>query len=347
MKAVFFAEHGGLDKLQYDSFPDPKMESNQVLIKVTGVALNHLDLFVRKGFPGLKLELPHILGSDISGTITEIGSKIHIPGFEKGKPVVIDPGVSCGVCEFCCMGEMSLCKQYKIIGEHIRGGYAEYISVPVDNVILLPDHNPLSIIDSAAVPLTFMTAYRMLKTRAQIKMGEDVLITGIGGGVALASMQIAKLNGARIFVTSSSSEKLNKAKSLGADFCYNYQENPDYLKEIYKITNKRGVDIVVDSAGQATWEKSMRVLRKGGRLVTCGATTGSIAKTNLNILFWNQLDLLGSTMGSRSELREVLNLVWKGKLKPVVDRILPLSEAQKAHSILEEGKQFGKIILQP
>ncbi len=347
MKAVFFSEHGGVDKLQYDSFPTPQIHTNQALIKVTGVALNHLDLFVRKGFPGLKLEMPHILGSSISGHIAEIGSKIHLPGVEEGKPVVIDPGISCGVCEFCCLGEISLCKQYKIIGEHIKGGYAEYVSVPIENVILLPDHNPLSVIDSAAVPLTFMTAYRMLRTRAQIKMGEDVLITGIGGGVALASMQIAKLNGARIFVTSSSDEKLDKAKSLGADFCFNYEENPDYHKEIYKITNKRGVDIAVDSAGQATWEKSIRILRKGGRLVTCGATTGPIAKTNINTLFWNQLDLLGSTMGSRSELREVLNLVWKGKLKPVVDRILPLSEAQKAHSILEEGKQFGKIILQP
>ncbi len=203
MKAVFFSEHGGVDKLQYNSYPDPQMESNQVLIKVTGVALNHLDLFVRKGFPGLKLEMPHILGSDISGTIAELGTNVNTPGYEEGKPVVVDPGISCGVCEFCCMGEISLCKDYKIIGEHIRGGYAEYVSVPNENVILLPDHNPLSVLDSAAVPLTFMTAYRMLKTRAQIKMGEDVLITGIGGGVALAAMQIAKLNGARIFVTSS------------------------------------------------------------------------------------------------------------------------------------------------
>ncbi|MHA2075430.1 MAG: alcohol dehydrogenase catalytic domain-containing protein, partial [Candidatus Hodarchaeales archaeon] len=245
MKAVFFSEHGGIDKLEYNSFSTPEVQSNHVLIRVGGVALNHLDLFVRKGIPGLKLDLPHILGSDISGTIAEIGSKIHLPGIEEGKPVVIDPGVSCGVCEFCCMGEISLCKQYKIIGEHMRGGYAEYVSVPIENVILLPDYNPLSLLDSAAVPLTFMTAYRMLKSRAQIKMGEDVLITGIGGGVALASMQIAKLNGARIFVTSSSNEKLEKAKSLGADFGFNYKENPDYHKEIYKITNKRGADIVV------------------------------------------------------------------------------------------------------
>lgn len=347
MKAVLLNEFGGVDKLEYSDFPTPQIEPNEVLVKVEGVALNHLDLFVRNGIPGLTLEMPHILGSDISGTITEIGSRVNLSNLEEGRSIVVDPGLSCGVCEFCCMGEISLCKQYRIIGEHVRGGYAEYISIPAENAVLLPDHNPLSILDSAAVPLTFMTAYRMLITRVRIKMGEDILITGIGGGVALAAMQIAKLNGARTFVTSSSNEKLELAKSLGADFGFNYIENPDYHKDIYKITNKRGVDIVVDSAGQSTWEKSIRVLRKGGRLVTCGATTGPIAKTNIRVLFWNQLDLLGSTMGTRSELREVLNLIWKGKLKPVVDRILPLSEAQKAHTLLEEGKQFGKIILKP
>jgi NADPH2:quinone reductase len=346
MKAVLLNEFGGVDKLEYTDFPTPQINPNEILIKVAGVALNHLDLFVRKGIPGLILEMPHILGSDISGSITEVGSRVNIPSLDIGQSVVVDPGVSCGVCEFCNMGEISLCKQYKIIGEHVRGGYAEYIAIPAENAVLLPDYNPLSLVDSAAVPLTFMTAYRMLITRAHIKMGEDVLLTGIGGGVALAAMQIAKLNGARTFATSSSNEKLELAKSLGADFTFNYNENPDYHKDIYKITNKRGVDIVGDSAGQATWERSIRVLRKGGRLVTCGATTGPIAKTNINLLFWNQLDLLGSTMGTRSELREVLNLVWKGKLKPVVDRILPLSDVQKAHVLLEEGKQFGKIILQ-
>jgi NADPH2:quinone reductase len=192
-----------------------------------------------------------------------------------------------------------------------------------------------------------MTAYRMIKSRAKLQAGEDVLITGISGGVAIAALQIAKTIGAKVYVTSSSNEKLQKAKSLGADVLINYNEVPDYHKELYKITQKRGVDVVIDSAGQATWEKSMRVLRKGGRLVTCGATTGPIAKTNINLLFWNQLDLLGSTMGSRSDLNEVLDLVWKGKIKPIIDRILPLKDAQIAHRVLEEGKQFGKIILEP
>jgi NADPH2:quinone reductase len=187
----------------------------------------------------------------------------------------------------------------------------------------------------------------MIMTRARLKKDEDILITGIGGGVALAALQIAKHIGARIFVTSSSNKKLEKAKAIGADFGINYRVNPDFHKEVYSLTNKRGVDVVVDSAGQATWEKSMRSLRKGGRLVTCGATTGPIAKTNINLLFWKQLDLLGSTMGNRSELREVLKLVWKGHLEPVIDTILPLNKAQEAHKFLEEGKQFGKIILEP
>ena len=340
-------EHGGREKLTYSELPTPKISKEEILVKIKGVALNHLDIFVRSGIPGLKLSMPHILGSDISGRIEEIGSEIKNDKLTEGQEIVVDPGKSCGFCEFCCSGEISLCRSYGIIGEHFRGGYAEYISLPTENVIPIPKSNPLTLLESAAVPLTFMTAYRMLMTRAKIKLGEDILITGIGGGVALASLQIAKLAGARIFVTSSSDSKLEKAEALGANFTYNYVKNPDYHKDIYKVTNKRGIDIVVDSSGQATWDKSIRVLRKGGRLVTCGATTGPIVKLNLNLLFWNQFDLLGSTMGTRAELREVLNLVWKGRLKPIIDQVLPLEKAQDAHKILENGQQFGKIILKP
>jgi NADPH:quinone reductase-like Zn-dependent oxidoreductase len=281
LKAVLLYEHGKIENLTYtEDYPIPVLKENEILVKVKGVALNHLDLFVRKGLPGLKLEMPHILGSDISGTISKIGSKVQ------------------------------------------RGGYAEYIAVPESNIIPVPDTSPISLLDAAAVPLTFMTAYRMLMSRAKLKIGEDVLITGISGGVASAALQIAKTMGARTFVTSSTDEKLNKAKDLGADFLINYQTNPDYHKEVYQLTHKRGVDVVIDSAGEATWEKSMRSLRKGGRMVTCGATTGPMATTNIRLLFWKQLDLLGSTMGTRSD-------------------------AQKAHEYLEDGKQFGKIILEP
>jgi NADPH2:quinone reductase len=347
MKAVIIPEHGGIENLKYTDFPKPEPQRHEILVKVKGVALNHLDIFVRKGLPGLKLEMPHILGSDISGTVSEFGDEVDRSLFSIGQKVIVDPGIYCRSCEFCLQGHHSLCTTYGILGEHKRGGYAEYIAVPADNLVTIPDSSPLSLLHAAAVPLTFMTAYRMLMNRAKLQPSDDVLITGISGGVALAALQIAKIVGAKVFVTSSSDEKLQKAKLLGADVLLNYIESPDYHKEVYKITQKRGVDVVIDSAGQATWVKSMRVLRKGGRLVTCGATTGPIAKTNINLLFWKQLDLLGSTMGSRSDLNAVLDLVWKGKVKPIIDRILPLNDAQTAHRVLEEGSQFGKIILEP
>jgi NADPH2:quinone reductase len=346
MKAILLHEHGGIEKLVHDNFPEPEIKPDQVLIRVKAVALNHLDLFVREGIPGLKLEMPHVLGSDISGVIAEVGSAVS--GLETDQKVVVDPSLYCARCEFCIQGQHSLCSQYRIIGEHVRGGYAEFVAVNAGNAIPIPEMSILDYFQVAAIPLTFMTAWRMVMTRARLKPGEDVLITGIGGGgVAIAALQVAKLAGAKVFVTSSSDEKLAKARELGADMGINYRTNPDYHKEVWKLTNKRGMDVVIDSAGQATWEKSMRSLRKGGRLVTCGATTGPIAKTNINLLFWKQLELLGSTMGNRSELREVLKLAWNGQLRPVVDRVFPLPEARKVHELLEAGKQFGKLVLKP
>jgi NADPH2:quinone reductase len=347
VKAVLLHQFGSIENLQYSDFPTPRIQPDQVLVKVAAVALNHLDLFVRNGIPGLKLEMPHILGSDISGEIKEVGEEVNDDNLEPGNKIVIDPGISCGSCEFCHVGEISLCRNYGVIGEHIRGGYAEYLVIPRENAIPIPKSNPLTMIESAAVPLTFMTAYRMVKTRARVKSTDDVLITGIGGGVALAALQIAKMIGSRVFVTSSSNQKLKRAEELGADFGINYEDQPDYHKEIFFQTGKRGVDVVIDSSGQVTWQKNMRSLRKGGRLVTCGATTGPKAITNLNLLFWNQLELIGSTMASRQELREVLEYVWVGALKPVIHTVLPLSKVQDAHLILEEGRQFGKVVMKP
>jgi len=301
---------------------------------------------VRGGIPGLKLEMPHILGSDISGEIVEVGDKAS-KSVEVGQKIIVDPGISCGVCEFCVGGQESLCPTYGIIGEHYRGGYAEYLNVDAQNVIPIPKESELDMAKAAAIPLTLMTAWRMLMTKAQLKAGDDLLIIGIGGGVAVAGLQIAKATGARVIVTSSSDEKLEKAKTLGADFGINYNKTPDYHKEIYRITNKRGVDVVLDSVGQVTWDRSLRSLRKGGKLVTCGATSGPIAETNVNLLFWKQLEIHGSTMGSRDELRTALKLVWDQRITPVVDRILPLSKAQAAHELLEQGVQFGKIVLKP
>ncbi|MHA2005072.1 MAG: zinc-binding dehydrogenase, partial [Candidatus Thorarchaeota archaeon] len=305
-----------------------------------------LDLFTRAGFPGLSLEMPHVLGSDISGVVAKIGADVS-EDIEIGSRVIIDPGVNCGVCEYCVIGQESLCSTYGILGEHTGGGYREFMAIDAHKVIPIPSKSKLSFEEAAAVPLTFMTAWRMLMTRARLRAGEDVLIIGIGGGVAVAALQIAKTVGARVFVTSSSDAKLEKARNLGADFLINHVESPDYHKEIWKLTGKRGVDVIVDSVGEVTWARSLRSLGKGGRLVTCGATSGPNAVTNVNLLFWKQLEILGSTMASRSELDAVLQLVWDGRLKPVVDRVLPLSSAKEAHEILERGEQFGKIVLTP
>jgi len=346
VKATVFHEHGGPEVLQYTDFPTPEVNSHQILIEVKAVALNHLDLFIRGGIPGLTLEMPHILGSDISGVIKEIGNSVN-GNLEVGQKVIVDPGLSCGTCEFCIKGEQSLCRQYQIIGEHVRGGYAEYFAVNAENIIPVPKTSGLDFVESAAIPLTFMTAWRLLISKGKLGPGDDVLIIGIGGGVALAALQIAKITGARVFVTSSSDTKLEKARLLGADFVINHNTTPDYHKEIGKITNRRGVDIVLDSVGTATWERSLRSLRKGGKLVTPGATSGPMATTNVALVFWNQLEILGSTMSSRSELRDVLKVVLNKKIHPVVDRVFPLSKAIDAHNLLEKGEQFGKLVLRP
>jgi NADPH2:quinone reductase len=345
MKTMLFYEHGGPEVLKYTDIEKPKLQPSSVIVDVKAVALNHLDLFVRNGIPGIKLEMPHILGSDISGIVKEKGEQV--PDFiEVGQRVIVDPALSCGACSACLRGEESLCPDFQIIGEHVRGGYAEFFAAHHQNIIPVPDSANLTFAEVAAVPLTFMTAWRLMMTKAKVKPGQKVLIIGIGGGVALAALQICKIAGATVFVTSSSDAKLKKAKGMGADYGINYIEQPDFHKEIWRKTNGGGVDAVFDSVGEATWQKSLRSLKKGGRLVTCGATSGPKAETNVNLVFWNQLEILGSTMASRSELREVLNLVWTGKLNPVIDRTLPLSKAAEAHRILEKGEQFGKIVLE-
>ncbi len=342
MKAVMLDEHGDLDVLRYGEFPTPEPREDEVLVKVAAVALNHLDLGVRKGLPGLKLEMPHIPGCDVAGTVAGLGDRVS--GLGEGDRIVVNPGLSCGVCEFCVGGEDSLCRTYKILGEHVRGGYAEYVAVPARNVYPLPDDFGFE--EAAAFPLVFMTAWRMLMSRAKVRAGEDVLILGVGGGVSSAAVQMAKLAGARVFATSSSDEKLERAAGLGADVLINYAEE-DFSKRVWQETGKRGVDVVVDSVGEATWEGSLRALANGGRLVTCGATTGPIGKTNIRIVFWRQLTILGSTMASRSEFEAMMKLVFRRQLIPVVDKVFPLAEAREAQARLEAGAQFGKILLKP
>ncbi|HED04199.1 MAG TPA: alcohol dehydrogenase [Candidatus Fraserbacteria bacterium] len=340
MKAIRIHQHGGPEVLRYEEVPDPVAGPDEVLVQVRACALNHLDIFVRQGLPGIAL--PHIPGADVAGVIAEVGAQVQ--GLSQGQRIIVNPSLSCGHCEYCIQGQDSLCDSYRILGEQVDGGYAEYLAVPADNVHLIPDG--FSFEEAAAVPLVYQTAWRLLVSRAQLKAGEDILILGAGGGVASAAIQIAKLCGARVWATSSSSVKLERARELGVDVLINYKTS-DFAKEIRRLTDKRGVDVVLDNVGEATWEQSLRSLAKNGRLVTCGATSGPRPPTDIRLVFWRQLQIFGSTMANRHEFSEVLRLVWQGKLKPVVDRSFPLGEAAAAQRALEAGEHFGKLVLVP
>lgn len=342
MKTVAISEHGGLDVLQYSDLPDPEAGPHEVLIRLKASALNRLDLFVRRGWKGLNLSFPHIPGADGAGIVEEVGDGVE--EFESGDEVVINPGLNCGECDFCRRGEDSLCSTYSILGEHRDGTYAELVTVPARNVLHKPKGKPFE--EVAAVPLVFMTAWRMLVDRAHIRPGETVLVLGAGGGVANAAIQIAKVLGAKVFATSSSEEKLKKAEELGADLTINYREEP-FERVAWEATGKRGVDVVVESVGEATWRKSLRSLAKNGRLVTCGATTGPRGETDIRLIYWKQLQVLGSTMGTREGLQHVLDMVSAGKLRASVHEVFPLERAREAQEVLEQGKQFGKIVLRP
>jgi len=340
MKAVVFHEHGGLDVLRYEEVPEPAIGPDEVLLRVKATSVNHLDIWVRRGIPGI--ELPHISGSDVAGVVEQVGERVA--GVAVGQRVIANPNLSCGRCEYCLQGEDSLCIHYKILGEQVDGGYAELVKIPGKNVIPLPDHVKFE--EAAAAPLVFMTAWRMLISRANLRPGEDILILGAGGGVATAAIQIAKLVGARVFATASTEEKLRKAKEIGADVVLNYRE-VEFDKEIRRLTDRRGVDVVFDSVGAETWLRSLRSLAKDGRLVTCGATTGPNPQTDIRYIFWNQLKIIGSTMGSTKELLDVLKLLWAGRLKPIIHKVMPLQEAAEAQRLLEERQVFGKIVLLP
>ncbi len=341
MKAVLLPRYGGPEVLEYvEDRPEPVPGPDEVLVHVHAASLNHLDLAVRAGIPTLKLTLPHILGADVAGEVAKLGS--DVTGFEPGDRVVANPGLTCGHCEFCLRGEEVLCPDYRILGEHVPGTYAEYVAVPAKN--LLPIPVDMEWTTAAAAPLVFMTAWRLLVTRANIRPGEDVLILGAGSGVSTAAIQIAKLAGCTVFTTSSSDAKLKRAQELGANVVINHAAMP-WSKAVWELTGKRGVDVVVDHVGEATFKDSVRSLRKGGRLVVPGATTGPLPPLDLRYVFWRQLSILGSTMANRSEFEAVMKLVFMGRLRPVVDRVFPLKEAREAHAYLERGEQFGKVVL--
>ncbi len=342
MKAVVLHEHGGPDVLKYEDLPDPQPACGQVLVRVKAVALNRLDVWVRNGLPHLKISYPHVLGADIAGIVEGIGD--GVTGVEVGKPVLLQPSISCGRCRACLAGQDNLCKQYAILGENTRGGYAERIVVPVQN--LLPYPEGLDFEHAACIPLTFMTAWQMVVRRAQVKPGEWVLVHAAGSGVGSAAIQIAKLYGATVVATVGSNEKIEKARALGADHVVNYKEQ-DFAKEVHKLTGRRGVDVVVEHVGPATFAKSLRSLTWGGRLTTCGSTSGPTAEVSLVDVFFRQLQILGSTMGSKADLFAVLDHVRAGRLRPVFDSALPLARAREAHERLEGRAQFGKIVLVP
>jgi 2-desacetyl-2-hydroxyethyl bacteriochlorophyllide A dehydrogenase len=340
VKAIVFRQHGGPEVLQYADVPDSEPRPNEVLVRVRACALNHLDLWVRGGLPNVPIPLPHIPGSDVAGEIAKIGSEVTT--VRVGQKVVLAPGVSCGKCAACVSGQDNRCRQFTNLGYMIDGGCAEFVRVPEVNCLPYPEN--LSFEQAAAVPLVFQTAWHMLIARAELQPGEDVLVLGAGSGVGSAAIQIAKFFGARVIATAGSDEKLAKARELGADHAINHKSQK-IRDEVRRITNKRGVDVVFEHVGTATWDDSLASLALAGRLVTCGNTTGYDAKIDLRFLFSRQLSLLGSYMGVKSELHTVMKLVAAGRLKPVVDRTFPLAEAAAAHAYLETGQQFGKVVL--
>ncbi|HEV1994347.1 MAG TPA: zinc-binding dehydrogenase [Candidatus Acidoferrum sp.] len=340
MKAILFHKHGGPEVLQYTDAPEPVPGPRDVLVRVRACALNRLDLWVRQGLPGVPIPLPHIPGSDVAGEITQVGR--DVTRIKPGEKVVLAPGVTCGRCVACLSGRDNLCREFTNLGYMIDGGCAEYVRCPEVNCMPYPQN--LSFEHAAAIPLVFQTAWHMLVGRARLQPGEDVLVLGAGSGVGSAAIQIAKFLGARVIATAGSDEKLAKARELGADETINHRTQK-IRDEVRRFTGKRGVDIVFEHVGTATWDESLASLAAGGRLVTCGATTGYDAKLDLRFLFSRQLSLLGSYMGEKGELYTLLKLVAAGRLKPVVDRTFPLSACAEAHAYLEAGKQFGKVVL--
>jgi len=342
MKALHFLEHGELGVVRYGDVPDPVLQPGEVLVRVRACAINHLDIWVRRGWPGLKLEMPHWCGADVSGEVAQAGEGVG--EWTPGQKVVVDPGVSTAEDEFTRRGEVSVSPGYHILGEQVRGGAAEYLAVPEGN--LIPMTEGWDFPEAAAPLLVSLAAWRMLIHRAGLRAGESVLVVGAGGGVNSMAIQIAKLAGARVYVVCGNEEKANRAKELGADVVVD-RSRGDWVREIHKVTNKRGVDVVVDNVGKATLTGSMQAVARGGRIVIIGNTSGPHAEIDIRYIFGKQISLIGSTMGSHQDFRDVTALLWAGKLRPVIDRIMPLKEGIEAYRIMEQGEQFGKIVLIP
>jgi NADPH:quinone reductase-like Zn-dependent oxidoreductase len=338
MKAIFIQRHGGNEVLQCGERPEPEPGPGEVRVAIRAAALNHLDLFVRDGMPGVTL--PQIPGADGAGVVDAPGPGVE--GLAPGDRVLLQPGLYCNECEFCRFGEQSLCVKFRILGEHAPGTFAEKVVVPARNVFAIPSR--LSFEQAAAFPLAYQTAWRMIVGRGAVRPGQTVLIHGAGGGVAGAAVEIAVLAGARVFATTSGEEKSRSLKEAGAELVIDYTRE-DVAGAVRAATGKRGVDVVLDSVGEKTWMTSLQAAAKGGRIVTCGATTGPNPKEEIRLIFWRQLSILGSTMSNDREFRTLLDAVAAGRLTPRIDRVFPLSQAHEAYRRLEEGKQHGKIVL--
>src|SRR5713226_6608782 len=342
MKAVRFHEHGGPEVLKYEDAPEPKIQANEVLVRIKACALNHVDLWLRQGVASWKLPMPHILGSDISGEVAEVGPLVT--RIKPGDRVLLSPGISCGQCEACFKGLDSACRSYTLFGVMVDGGYAEYVKSPEANVVPVP--SGLTFDEAAAVPLVFTTAWHMLFGRAGLRPGEDVLVIGAGSGVGSAAIQIAKLVGSRVIATAGTDAKLEKARQLGADEVINHTKQ-SIEDEVRRLTDRRGVDVIVEHVGAAVWEACFNSLATYGRLVTCGVTSGAEVKLNVQALYGRQRTILGSFMGGKAELMDALKFIAERKLKAVIDSAFPLQDAATAQKKMESRDFFGKILLHP
>jgi NADPH:quinone reductase-like Zn-dependent oxidoreductase len=331
MKAVRVSTPGGLEALEIVDLPEPKPGPGELTLDVRAASINHLDVWVRKGLPGLKY--PIILGSDAAGVIRETG-----------RPALLSPSTSCGVCEFCSTGAKSLCLKYAIFGEHRDGAQTSTLCVPAENLIPIP--YSLSFDEAAAAPLVYLTAWRMMITRGRLAPSEDILIWSAGAGVGIACLQLAQLSGARVIATASTDAKCARLRELGAHFVLNHTRE-DVVRRIKELTGKRGVDLVVDYVGKDTWGRSIQVVRRGGRIVTCGATSGYDPAEDLRQIFYRQIEIIGCTMGNNKELQDALRPIFEGRIRPVIDSVLPMADVAAAHQRLEQRAAFGKIILKP
>ncbi len=351
MRAFVFYQHGGPEVLQYrEDLPIPQIAPDEVLVRVRYAALNRLDDFVRAGWRGLDLAFPHVLGADFSGEISATGSAVI--GWNVGQAVVANPGLWCGICAACMSGRHNLCERFAILGEHVPGAFAEYVKVPARNLVAIPraflqsEGESDGMILAAAAPLVSVTAWHMLITNGSLRPGETVLIVGAGGGVNTMATQIALLGGATVYVVTGNAEKAKAALKLGAHAVFDRSIDADWSKAVWNATGRRGVDIVVDNAGVATWNSSLRCLAKGGRLLTVGGTTGYSATTPVNLLFGKHLSIFGSSMGSQADFEAVMAQIWSERLNPIVDRVFPLSEYGAALAHMLAGDGFGKIVLE-